>query len=701
MSFRQGLPSADIERFRWAACQLDLLGNCLTLPKLRKALATLPRTLYETYAHIFCNIDEEYQDYALHILQWLAFSERPLQLKEVAEVVAIDVNNNPQFDPQRRLPDSEDVVTICSSLITVTQSSSTDVPFCFSYPHRHVALAHSSVKEYLVSDLIRQGQASKYSLNEMDCHVSLVKDCIAYLLHFNGVNSLKSDVFAEYPLVQYAATYLPAHARVAERRYKTICRSLFLTKGEAFMNWVRLHDLQRPYGSEQMALPRITASPLYYASAVGLIESVRILIDERADIEVRDKDYENALLIASLNGYGEVVNLLLEKIGHVNTVEPRYGDASRLALSRGHTEIVHILLEKGVDLDEPASGALLAAIKDHDEEKAQFLIGNGAKVAMKEHARLESLGFSSHEGLQEAAEFILQKHVMVDDQIYTQALVEASREGHLPIVQMLLDKGAVISAEVMEAALIGKGTEVLLTLLDHGGNIGELSVRDAQGRSLCHHAATQNSTAKLKLLVMLGADLTVTDKQGRNCLHHAASSSHYKPRAVTWLLEQGFDPNTPDRDGWTPLHWAAKCRYRRSGSQRTIDLLENAGAKFSLESIMGWTPRDVALFHNYRINWRNRSALSSNNGRSKPTLEYETSTARPEGIAGGVGPKVLPRQIHLHQACDGCNFVGNNERVSFPLAVRMMECTDQSAHLWTTAPMYHLPRFGMFIRLLL
>lgn len=130
--------------------------------------------------------------------------------------------------------------------------------------------------------------------------------------------------------------------------------------------------------------------------------------------------------------------------------------------------------------------------------------------------------------------------------------MEASRRGHHNIVQVLLEKGAAINTEVMTAALDGESVNVLQTLLDRGGDIGDPDVRDAQGRSLCNHAATQNNTAKLEMLVMLGSDLTVTDKQGRNRLHDAATNCD--PIVVTWLLKQGYDPNTPDRDGWTPLH---------------------------------------------------------------------------------------------------------------------------------------------------
>ena len=109
-----------------------------------------------------------------------------------------------------------------------------------------MALAHFSVKEFLISDIIRQGKAARFHLDETDCHVALIKDCLAYLFHFDELGSLTWNVFAEYPLAQYAAMHLPRHARVAEKKAKAICQELFLTKGEAFRNWVRLHGLLYP-----------------------------------------------------------------------------------------------------------------------------------------------------------------------------------------------------------------------------------------------------------------------------------------------------------------------------------------------------------------------------------------------------------------------------------------------------------------------
>jgi hypothetical protein len=55
--------------FRWAVCQLDTLGKCCNRAMLRKSLATLPRTLDQTYDRILTRIGEEYSKYAMRILQ--------------------------------------------------------------------------------------------------------------------------------------------------------------------------------------------------------------------------------------------------------------------------------------------------------------------------------------------------------------------------------------------------------------------------------------------------------------------------------------------------------------------------------------------------------------------------------------------------------------------------------------------------------
>jgi len=56
-------------------------------------------------------------------------------------------------------------------------------------------------------------------------------------------------------------------------------------------------------------------------------------------------------------------------------------------------------------------------------------------------------------------------------------------------------------------------------------------------------------------------------------------------REVLLCLSRGNDPNMPDGDGWTPLHWAC---YRQQPEM--VKLLLEKGASVELRSFSGDTP---------------------------------------------------------------------------------------------------------------
>ena len=162
---------------------------------LRKSLATLPSTLDETYDRIVLAIDEEDSEYAIRILRWLTFSSRPLLVEEISEIVAIDVERDPMFDRQEVLEDPLEALNICSSLVTLATSDessdeSSDEGWDITWDNRSdsageiVVLTHFSVKEYLISERIRQGRASLYSMQDATCNEIIAKSCLGYLLQF-------------------------------------------------------------------------------------------------------------------------------------------------------------------------------------------------------------------------------------------------------------------------------------------------------------------------------------------------------------------------------------------------------------------------------------------------------------------------------------------------------------------------------------
>ena len=119
---------------------------------MRKALSSLPSTLDETYDRILCAISKEDSEYAVCILRWLAFSARPLSVQEIAEVIAIDVERSPAFNREEVLEDPLDVLSICSSLVTVTtatRSTWNRLQNSPEFPSKYVVLAHYSVRNIL------------------------------------------------------------------------------------------------------------------------------------------------------------------------------------------------------------------------------------------------------------------------------------------------------------------------------------------------------------------------------------------------------------------------------------------------------------------------------------------------------------------------------------------------------------------------
>ena len=137
-------------RFRWVTCQLDVLAKCSSLHQLRKALHSLPTTLEETYNRILLCIRKDSRSDVVRLLQWLAFSARPLALSEMAEVFVID-RDKLRFDPDQR---PRAILDICSSLVKVSHTGDGDT---ISVRGSGTLSLDLSVKEYLIFFLSKSG----------------------------------------------------------------------------------------------------------------------------------------------------------------------------------------------------------------------------------------------------------------------------------------------------------------------------------------------------------------------------------------------------------------------------------------------------------------------------------------------------------------------------------------------------------------
>ena len=391
-------------------CQIDDIRGCKKPNQVRRVLKTLPKTLDETYERILSNIPDDYVEDVRRVLQCLICSLHPLDVKEVADIVAIDTAE-PYYDPENGYSSPRELLSVCSGLVS-TRTSWREGGRLGSgkFEIEELRLAHFSVKEYLVSDRVNLGPALKYKLDEVSCHRTLANLCISYLLQYEenkcdrqsvtrvsdpeGQESSDEQSEAERddhfedlrlcersPFAPYAAMFWSTHLRAAKfddttplypKSMKLIADAALLDQIVTYYrNWFSgsLVSTLRDFGIQDYTRQNPTTYPLsaefssvYYASLFGM-------------------DYH--------------VSRLLEAGESANSAGPS-GNALAVAASKGHKSTVQLLLKLGADVNAQevwkkerngttllTKTALHFAIEDDQEDIAHLLLDHGAAVNTK------------------------------------------------------------------------------------------------------------------------------------------------------------------------------------------------------------------------------------------------------------------------------------------------------------------------------
>src|SRR5882757_2291960 len=223
-------------RFRWAFCQLEILLDCLP-PSVQHTLEELPDSLDETYERILREIRKPNQRLAHRLMQCLVAAVRPLQVEELAEVLALnfDAEGIPKLNSNWRWEDQEAAVMLaCSSLVTIVKDGDL----------RIVQFSHFSVKEFLTADRLAEAirDLSRYHIELEAAHTILAQACIGVLLRLD--DHVDQDNIKEFPLAQYAAEYWPMHAVFGSvsARIKDGMECLFDEDKPHFAAWLWVYD---------------------------------------------------------------------------------------------------------------------------------------------------------------------------------------------------------------------------------------------------------------------------------------------------------------------------------------------------------------------------------------------------------------------------------------------------------------------------
>ena len=363
--------------FLWAAFVLKDLRN--TRPSLvSKKLKSLPSGIYEVYDKILGQIKSEDQDVAKVIFRWATLARRPLNVEELATVLALSTSNynGNTLPPNEDLDIFKEDFRCCEPLIYLDTRNNT------------INLVHQSAKDYLLGNYLESNASlSYYRVKEDETQLFLFETCWRYFTvprfehgwkiinrgkqsgRFYSQHVYRKD-FDNYKFLNYASEEWIEHALAAHRVISndfewdylklaeaSTLRDMWLFQAAIYGQESVVRGLLENGGSDPNSRDEGDQTPLSWAAGKGHVEVVRALLAAGVDSDSRDVFDRTPLLWAAGGGHVEVVRALL-----ATGVEPDSRDIfDRTPLSGaargGYIEVVRVLLATtGVEPDSRDDG---------------------------------------------------------------------------------------------------------------------------------------------------------------------------------------------------------------------------------------------------------------------------------------------------------------------------------------------------------
>lgn len=540
----------------------------------------MPRSLDDTYERMLLNIPDFYARDVPRIFQWMVYSARPLIVEELSEILAFDPDRNPSLDAQRRLFDPKQLLSILSNLATISTIHDWRVHEYVPKTVEVVTFSHYSVQEYLCSERIASSRVCQFSVTPKPAAHSIAKFCLTYVLQFDQADSLTPETYEVYPLARYAAQYWAKHAREIEqeeqsqRNLQPLIEQLFDDGKHAFLNWQRIYNPVCERSGDCTKLLPFLYTPVFCASALGLVRIAKGLLRNKLEINCLSHDKFSPLGIAAARGYLETVQLLIQNGADLELPSAVNGYSSwkRTPLCAsallGHKKVLKVLLDNGADVnttDSHGATALYRASQAGHVEVVRTLIERGAclDVQEDEYGCTALMETSGPFGNVAVFELLLDAgaNVNISDCHGGTALlgvVEASCRaedaGFLRKIQALLDKKA-------DPNVVCRGVSILVRAIKAGdwaathlllANGADPNLKDERGQTPLMFAASYNHESIVQLLVDNGAEANASSSARQTALSLAAAAGH--ENIVQQLLHQ------MNLTGPMAERWAASAR---------------------------------------------------------------------------------------------------------------------------------------------
>lgn len=215
---------------------------------------------------------------------------------------------------------------------------------------------------------------------------------------------------------------------------------------------------------------------------------------------------------------------------------------------------------------------LCFAVALNNAEMVKLLLEKGSLVRVGDNNLRAPLHFANWNKNQSLIELLVAHGALIDTRAIGAAtpLIHASLSNDFEMSKFLIERGADIQIQCnslttpLYFAVLNNHTEYLDYLIQKGA---EIDVPDFLGRTPMYIAVRDGNKAMVEKLHLRGADLfQQAHHHNRTLLHLAAIEGHLD--VVAYLIANGLPVNAKDKNGLTPLDYAAK--YGNRLVQETI-----------------------------------------------------------------------------------------------------------------------------------
>jgi ankyrin repeat protein len=582
--------------FLWVVLVIKILTDLpdKSIRKMRERLQEIPTKLTKLFKMILAR-DRKNLEQMKHCLSWVLFAIRPLKPQELyfAIQLGLDKACSAYWDTDDIDIDSMKTFVKSSSkgLIEVTRNKAGEVQFI-----------HESVREFLLSeDGARWSGASGNLVGHghrhlRDCCLAQINATITQHVDIPEslpkpaeTDKLRKTIASKFPFLQYAVLSILQHANSAQ--HAGLDQRAFLSDFP-LPRWIFLNNAFEKFEVRRYTQ---TVTLLYILAERNLADLIHIYPHLESWLDVHDDRYGPPIFAARATGSheaakailqaqiherpaGSSVRRLLERCLENTDNNPTFGRDFTFSRTKGVTQHV---IEQGDEVvlnflyslgkvdpawkerkDRHLRMPLAWAAKNGQDGVVRFLLEKGAEVDWKDRDRRTALCEGTLGGHEAVVKLLLKNGAEVDSKDINgkTPLSHAAYEGDQAVVKLLLENGAEVESKdnngrtPLSWAASSQNKAVVELLLKNGA---EVDSKDNNGQTPLSWAARRANEDVVELLLENGAEVELKDNNGRTLLSLAASRNFNSGVTKLLLSNPRVDPEAKDKDGRSPLSWAA------------------------------------------------------------------------------------------------------------------------------------------------